>query len=152
MNVNPVYQWLDLLHGCFRSHQNYNEQKKDRERSEQFKEKEIFNWPSLCSLKWTFDLRVGRINAALLCQGKSVAAKTARLHSGVLLYRSFRYKVVSMQVYSVEAYIVSSTWLKERRIFTKNVFLVHEQAILEGIELFVQFHCLSSYWNERFPH
>lgn len=70
--------------------------KKKRERSEQFKEKEIFSWPSLCSLKWTFDLRVGRINAALLCQGKSVAAKTARPHSGVLLYRSFRYKVVSM--------------------------------------------------------
>ena len=45
----------------------------------------------------------------------------------------------------------SVAWLKERRIFTQNVFLVYAQTILEVNEIFVQFHCLSSYRNDRFP-
>ena len=40
---------------------------------------------------------------------------------------------------------VPRTWLKERRILTKNIFLIHVQTILEVNKIFVQFHCLSSY-------
>ena len=42
----------------------------------------------------------------------------------------------------------SVAWLKERRIFTQNVFLVYAQTILEVNEIFVQFHCLSSCRND----
>ena len=68
-------------------------------------------------------------------------------------YRSFRYKVVStqvaaIQVYLVEVLIVPRTWLKEPRIFTQSVFLVHPQTILEVNEIFVQFNFLSSYRND----
>ena len=53
--------------------------------------------------------------------------------------------VVSIQVYnSFEVYIVLGTWLKVRRIFTQNVFLVQLQPLLEVIDIFWQFHCLSS--------
>ena len=53
--------------------------------------------------------------------------------------------VVSMQVLSVKVYIVRRTWLKERKIFTQNTFLVHAQTILKVNDVFVQFHFLSSY-------
>ena len=58
-------------------------------------------------------------------------------------YRSFRYKLVSIKIYSVDLWIVSRTW--------QNVFLVYAQAFLEVTEIFVQFHCLSLYQNDRFP-
>ena len=58
-------------------------------------------------------------------------------------YRSFRYKLVSIKIYSVDLWIVSRTW--------QNVFLVYAQAFLEVTEIFVQFHCLSLYRNDRFP-
>ena len=45
--------------------------------------------------------------------------------------------VVSIQVFSLEVYAASSTSLKERRIFTPKVFLVHAQTVLEVIESFV---------------
>ena len=35
--------------------------------------------------------------------------------------------------------------------FTQNAFLVHAQAILEVIEIYVQFHCLSLYPNDWLP-
>ena len=57
-------------------------------------------------------------------------------------------QVVSIRVNSFEVKIVSRTWLKERRIFTQNVFLVQPQTLLEVNEIFVQFHCLSSYRND----
>ena len=63
-------------------------------------------------------------------------------------YRSFRHK---FNKYSVELQIFSRAWLKERRIFTQNAFLVHAQAILEVIEIYVQFHCLSLYRNDWLP-
>ena len=44
--------------------------------------------------------------------------------------------------------IVSRTWLKERRIFTQNVFLVQVQTLLEVNKISVQFHCLSSSQND----
>ena len=44
--------------------------------------------------------------------------------------------------------MVSRTWLKERRIFTQNVFLVQLQTLLEVNEIFVQFNCLSSDRND----
>ena len=53
------------------------------------------------------------------------------------------YSVASIQVYSVEVQIVPCAWLKERRIFTQNGFLVHAQTILEEIEFFVQFTSIS---------
>ena len=53
--------------------------------------------------------------------------------------------VVSIQVFSVEVYIVRCTWVIERKIFTQNTFLVHAQTILEVNDVFVQFHFLSSY-------
>ena len=51
-------------------------------------------------------------------------------------YWSFRYKFFSRKIVS------RRPWLKERRIFTQNVFLVHPQTILEVNDIFVQFHCL----------
>ena len=60
------------------------------------------------------------------------------------------FSVVSIQVYSVELWIVPRTWPKERRIFTQNVFLVHAQTILEVKEILVQFHCLSSSRNDLY--
>ena len=57
-------------------------------------------------------------------------------------------RAVSIQVYSVEMQTVSRPWLKERRIFTQNVIVVHAQTILEVNEIFVQSHCLSSYRND----
>ena len=77
------------------------------------------------------------------CQIRHVAVRY--LHTFV------RLTVVSIQVNSFKGYIVSRTWLKERRIFTQNVFIVQLQTLLEVIEIFVQFHCLSSYRNGRFP-
>jgi len=53
--------------------------------------------------------------------------------------------VVSIQVFSVEVYIVRCTWLKERKLFTQNIFLVHAQTILKVNDIFVQFPFLSSY-------
>ena len=51
--------------------------------------------------------------------------------------------------------VKTSTYLKNEDVFTQNVFLVHQQTILEVNEIFVQFHCLSSYRNDlcwnRFP-
>jgi len=54
--------------------------------------------------------------------------------------------------------IVPHTWLKERRMFTQNVFLVQAQTthILEVNKIFVQFHCLRFYGkllyqNDQFP-
>ena len=64
------------------------------------------------------------------------------------------YKVVSIQVYSFELSIVSRTWRKELGIFTPKFFLVYVHAILvrlEVTEIFVQYQCLSSYQNDRFP-
>ena len=58
-------------------------------------------------------------------------------------YRLFRYKLVSIKIYSVDLRIVSRAW--------QNVFLVYAEAIFEVIEVFVQFHCLSLYQNDRFP-
>ena len=49
------------------------------------------------------------------------------------------YSVASIQVYSVEVQTVPCAWLKERRIFNQNGFLVHAQTILEVIVFFVQF-------------
>ena len=71
---------------------------------------------------------------------------------GFYAYRSFRYKVISLQgfsiqVYSVELKIVSRPWLKERRKFTQNVFLVLAQTILEEN---VQFYCVSSCRNNLY--
>ena len=64
--------------------------------------------------------------------------------TGRLDTSSFRYKFNSFEVS-----IVSCTWLKERRIFTQTkCFLVQLQTSLEVIEIFVQFHCLSSYRND----
>ena len=57
--------------------------------------------------------------------------------------------MVSIQVFSVELQLVSGTCLKERRLFTQNGFLVLAQTILEVINIFVQFHCLSSYRNDQ---
>ena len=65
---------------------------------------------------------------------------------------SSRLPVVSIQVTSLKVYLVLRSWLKQRRIFTQNVFLVQLQTSpSEVIEIFVQFHCLSSYRNDRFP-
>ena len=65
---------------------------------------------------------------------------------------SSRLPVVSIQVNSIKVYLVLRSWLKQRRIFTQNVFLVQLQTSpSEVIEIFVQFHCLSSYRNDRFP-
>ena len=63
-------------------------------------------------------------------------------HSAHLLghemgYGSFRYKVVSTQVYSVGEGKVPITWLKERRAFTQNVFLVPVKTLFEAEEIFV---------------
>ena len=44
----------------------------------------------------------------------------------------------------------SVKWLKERRIFNQNVFLVHVQTLLEVNKIFVQFHRLSSYQNDLY--
>ena len=64
---------------------------------------------------------------------------------------SSRLPVVSIQVNFIKVYLVLRTWLKQRRIFTQNVFLVQLQTSPEVIKIFVQFHCLSSYRNDRFP-
>ena len=64
------------------------------------------------------------------------------------LHTFVRLTVVSVHVNSFKGYIVSGTWLKERRIFTQNVFLVQLRTLLEVIEIFVQFHCLSLYRND----
>ena len=44
--------------------------------------------------------------------------------------------------------VKSFTYLKNEDVFTQNVFLVHQQTILDVNEIFVQFHCLSSYRND----
>ena len=75
---------------------------------------------------------------------------SAHLHGHEMGYGLFRYKVVSIQVYSGEEEKVPLTWLKERRAFTQNVFLVHAKTLPEVKEIFVQFHCLSSYQNDLF--
>ena len=43
----------------------------------------------------------------------------------------------------------SVAWLKERRIFTQNVFLVYAQTILEVNEIFVQFNSLFEFLSKR---
>ena len=48
-------------------------------------------------------------------------------------------------------HVLVCAWLKERRIFTQNAFLVHAQAILKVIEICVQFHRLSLYPNDWLP-
>ena len=53
--------------------------------------------------------------------------------------------------------MISHTCLKEQRVFTRIIFLVHMQTILEMNKIFVQFHCLSLYqnelyWNNQFPY
>ena len=53
--------------------------------------------------------------------------------------------------------MISHTWFKEQRVFTRIIFLFHVQTILEMNNIFVQFHCLSLYqnnlyWNNRFPY
>ena len=48
-------------------------------------------------------------------------------------------------------YIVICASLKERRIFTQNVFHVHPKTLkLELIEFLVQYHCLSSYRKDLY--
>ena len=64
-------------------------------------------------------------------------------------YRSFWYKVVSIQVYSVEVQIVSGTGLNERRTFHPKCFFFHAQTILEVVKICLQFRCLSSYRKDE---
>ena len=59
--------------------------------------------------------------------------------------KSFRYKFTQWK--SKKFHLL---WLKERRAFTQNVFLVHAKTLPEVKEIFVQFHCLSSYQNDLF--
>ena len=66
------------------------------------------------------------------------------------LHTFVRLTVVSIQGNSFKGYIVSCTWLKERRTFTQNVFLVQLRT-LRDVEIFVQSHCLSWYRNDQFP-
>ena len=42
--------------------------------------------------------------------------------------------------------VKTSSWLKERRIFTHNF---HAQTVLEVNEIFVQFHCLTEFVTKR---
>ena len=67
----------------------------------------------------------------------------------------FPIKVDSQGLPFVSIGVKISTYLKNEDVFTQNVFLVHQQTILEVNEIFVQFHCLSSYRNDlcwnRFP-
>ena len=67
----------------------------------------------------------------------------------------FPIKVDSQGLSFVSIGVKSSTYLKNEDVFTQNVFLVHQQTILEVNEIFVRFHCLSSYRNDlcwnRFP-
>ena len=61
-------------------------------------------------------------------------------------YKSFRHKVLSILVKSVEVQIVSHSWL----IFTPYVFLVHALTVLYVFvfETVVQSHCSTSYRNK----
>ena len=45
-------------------------------------------------------------------------------------------RAVSIQVYSVEMQTVSRHWLKERTVFTQNVFVFQAQTILEVNAIF----------------
>ena len=67
----------------------------------------------------------------------------------------FPIKVDSKGLPFVSIGVKGSTYLKNGDVFTQNVFLVHQQTILEVNEIFVQFHCLSLYRNDlcwnRFP-
>ena len=60
----------------------------------------------------------------------------------------FPIKVDSQGLPFVSIGVKSSTYLKNEDVFTQNVFLVHQQTILEVKEIFVQFHCLSLYRND----
>ena len=73
-----------------------------------------------------------------------------RFNTKLFWYKSFRYKVLSIQIKSVEAEMVSHSWLMEWYIFTPSVFLVHALTVLYVFvfETVVQFHCLSTYWNK----
>jgi len=59
--------------------------------------------------------------------------------------------IVVLVFESIKRSLVSRHWLKERRIFTQNVFLVHVQTKLEVNESFVQFNSLSAYRNDQVP-
>ena len=71
---------------------------------------------------------------------------------------SSRYKVVRESPFKHDTslfsrgVIVSRPWLKERRIFPQNVFLVHLQTIIEVSEIFVQFHSLRRIETTGFRH
>ena len=60
--------------------------------------------------------------------------------------------VVSILVYLVELQIVSCSWLKERKkIHPKCFSCSHTNStILEVIEIFVQFHCLTAYKDDLY--
>ena len=60
--------------------------------------------------------------------------------------RSFRFKSIRYK-FIRQFYVLG---FKERRIFTQNVSLF-TRTILEVNKIFVQFHFLSSYQNDRFP-
>ena len=78
-----------------------------------------------------------------------------RRKRGHIKSNRFPIKVDSQRLPFVSIGVKSSTYLKNEDVFTQNVFLVHQQTILEVNEIFVQFHCLSSYRNDlclnRFP-
>ena len=64
-------------------------------------------------------------------------------------YRLFPYKVVSIQVYSVADVLIVSRAQGTKNIYAK-CFLVQMQALLEVIEIFVEFHCLSLYRSDLY--
>ena len=80
----------------------------------------------------------------------TIACEQVRNQVGVVLWgvtsrfdtKSFRYMFIQSR------WTVSRHWLKERRIFTQNVFVVYAQTILEVNEIFVHSYCLSYYRND----
>ena len=78
-----------------------------------------------------------------------------RRKRGHIKSNRFPIKVDSQGLPFVSIGVKSSTYLKNEDVFAQNVFLVHQQTILEVNEIFVPFHCLSSYRNDlcwnRFP-
>ena len=64
----------------------------------------------------------------------------SRFDTNSFQFKSFQYKFIQLS-----CSFMYLAYLKERKIITQNVFLIHVQTILEVIRLFVQFHCLSSY-------
>ena len=61
----------------------------------------------------------------------------------------FPIKVDSKGLPFVSIGVKGSTYLKNGDVFTQNVFLVHQQTILEVNEIFVQFHCLIKFVSKR---